>query len=517
MRPLALPQADWRLVIAGAVLTAAAYPPFHLVLPSFVCLVPAAWLILDGADDPRPARRHLAQGFWFGLAANGLVLHWIAVALWNYTPLSVIGFAAGLVGLALVSAILFAVTGWVIRTTGVSVLLVFPVVWVAHEWIVGHLGDFRFPWLGLGTSLTGYPTMVQIADIVGARGVTYLLALANVALALALRHRAEQRRAAVLAAGVVVGIVVALAYGVVRERTLDLRPVGVVTVIQPNIGFRDKWEPGQGDQIFSDHLRLSTEAFAAEAPRVPDLIVWPEVAMPGSFQRNPLWRVILRQFTVGSKTPLFVGALDLSETDDGRVELYNAGFLIGARDTALTYPVYHKRYLVPITERAPIAAPRALSRFFGGFTPGDELPVYEVEVERSRNVLRFGALICFESAFEDLARGYRQGGAEFLVNITNDVWFGHTVGPHQHAAHLVMRAIESRVGIARAANSGISEFVDPLGRIHEPTALNARTSKTREVLTAEGMSLYARFGDWVGMLSLLATALLVGYAVWRRR
>jgi apolipoprotein N-acyltransferase len=180
--------------------------------------------------------------------------------------------------------------------------------------------------------------------------------------------------------------------------------------------------------------------------------------------------------------------------------------------------VYHKRYLVPITERVPIAGPRWIrSRFFGGFTPGTALPVYELRKRGSDRMLRFGALICYESAFENLARGYRRGGAEFLVNITNDAWFGRTLGPYQHAAHLVMRAIESRVGIARAANSGISAFVDPLGREHQRTALDVRTFETREILTAEGLTLYARLGDWVGTLSLLATALLVGYAWWRRR
>jgi apolipoprotein N-acyltransferase len=461
-------------VIGGAVLTSAAYPPFHLFLPSFLCLIPAAWLILDGADDPRPVRRHLAQGFWFGLVANGLLLHWMVVALWHFTPLSVLGYAGAVIGLALYSAVLFAVTGWVMRTTRLSLLLVFPVLWTALEWIVGHQGDFRFPWLGLGTSLTGYPTVVQLADLVGARGVTWLLVLANVALALAWRRRAARRQAAVLAAGVGLGLVAALAYGVVRERTIDLRAGGMVTVVQPNIGHEEKWEQAQQDSIVNGLLNLSAEALMAgepllegAEPRDPDLVVWPEAAVPGYFKQ---------------------------------------------------YPVYHKRYLVPITERVPIAGPRWIrSRFFGGFTPGTALPVYELRKRGSDRVLRFGALICFESAFENLARGYRRGGAEFLVNITNDAWFGRTFGPYQHAAHVVMRAIENRVGIARAANSGISAFVDPLGREHQRTALDVRTFETREILTAEGLTLYARLGDWVGTLSLLATALLVGYTWWRRR
>ena len=525
MKALALPPGDWRLVIGGAVLTCAAYPPFHLFLPSFLCLIPAAWLILGGADDPRPARRHLAQGFWFGLVASGLLLHWMVVALWHFTPLSVLGYAATAIGLALYSAVLFAVTGWVMRTTGLSLLLVFPVLWTALEWIVGHQGDFRFPWLGLGTSLTGYPTVVQLADIVGARGVTYLLVLANVALALAWRHRATRRQAAVLAGGVGVGLVVALVYGVVRERTIDLRVVGKVTVVQPNIGYEEKWEQAQQDSIVNGLLNLTAEALMAgeplleeTAPRDPDLIVWPEAAVPGYFQQNPVWLVLVKEFSSGTRTAMFLGALDFAQTEEGRVEHYNAGYLFNDWGVWDRYPVYHKRYLVPITEHVPIAAPRWIrSRFFGGFTPGTALPVYELGLWRSDTVLRFGALICYESAFENLARRYRRGGAEFLLNITNDAWFGRTIGPYQHAAHLVMRAIENRVGIARAANSGISEFVDPLGREHQRTALNVRTFETREILTADGVTLYTRLGDWVGTLSLLATALLVGYTLWRRR
>ncbi len=525
MKALALPPGDWRLVIGGALLTCAAYPPFHLFLPSFLCLIPAVWLILEGADDPRPVRRHLAQGFWFGLVANGLLLHWMVVALWHFTPLSVLGYAGAVIGLALYSAVLFAVTGWVMRTTRLSVLLIFPLLWTALEWIVGHQGDFRFPWLGLGTSLTGYPTVVQLADIVGARGVTWLLVLANVALALAWRHRAMRRQAGVLAGGVGIGIVVALMYGVVRERTVDLRTAGKVTVVQPNIGYEEKWEQAQQDSIVNGLLHLTAEALRGNESllekarsRDPDLVVWPEVAVPGYFRQNPIWMVNVREFGGATRTSIFLGALDFAQTEEGRVEFYNAAYLFNDWGLSDRYPVYHKRYLVPITERVPIAGPRWIhSRFFGGFTPGTALPVYELGLRGSDTVLRFGALICYESAFENLARGYRRNGAEFLLNITNDAWFGRTIGPYQHAAHLVMRAIENRVGIARAANSGISEFVDPLGREHQRTALNVRTFETREILTTDGVTLYARLGDWVGTLSLLATVCLVGYTLWRRR
>ncbi len=118
-------------------------------------------------------------------------------------------------------------------------------------------------------------------------------------------------------------------------------------------------------------------------------------------------------------------------------------------------------------------------------------------------------LICYESIFADLARGYRRGGADFLVNITNDAWYGRTAGPYQHLTHLVMRAIETRMGIARAANSGISATVDPLGHVHAATRLEVRTAEASTLVTSDVLPWYVRLGDWVGTLAVIAT---VGFA-----
>ena len=132
---------------------------------------------------------------------------------------------------------------------------------------------------------------------------------------------------------------------------------------------------------------------------------------------------------------------------------------------------------------------------------------------------RFGVVICYESAFEDLARRYRAAGADFLVNITNDAWYGRTAGPYQHATHLVMRAIETRAGIARAANDGISEFVDPLGRTSSATELEVDTVVAGRLRTSGVIPPYVRLGDWVGTLAVLATLGFAGALAvlhWRR-
>jgi apolipoprotein N-acyltransferase len=505
---LSLPRGDWRLIVGGALLVSIAYPPFHLLVPSFLCLVPAILLLVDGATDPRPLRRHLVQGFWFGLLAHGLTLYWMVVALWHFTPLSGLGYAATIVILALYMAGVFAVSGWITRATNVSLAVTFPVLWAAAEWTIGHQGNVGFPWLGLGTSLTGYPVLVQIADIVGARGVTVLLVLANVAIAFAWLRRRRGSQAARLLAAVVGTVVLAGAYGLVRQRTLPLRSVGQVALLQPNVGYQDKWEPGAQDSILYETLALARQAVTETSP---ELVIWPEAAVPGYFQQHPSWRQDIAALSRESGVPQVVGGLDLESVSAEDYEYFNSAFVFDSAGR-VDQPVYHKRYLVPITERVPFVNPRWFKlRFFGGFGIGRARPIYETALGR------FGVFICYESAFEDLPRAYRAGGADFLVNITNDAWFGRTSAPYQHAAHLVMRAIENRVGIARAANTGISEFVDPTGREHRRTSLYQRTFLTGELQTTDVLSIYVRWGDWVGTLSVVLTLVLVAFAWWRRR
>jgi apolipoprotein N-acyltransferase len=138
------------------------------------------------------------------------------------------------------------------------------------------------------------------------------------------------------------------------------------------------------------------------------------------------------------------------------------------------------------------------------------LPVYESPIGR------FGVIICYESAFEDLPRKYRAHGANFFVNITNDAWFGRTTAPRQHASHLVLRAIETRMGVARAANSGISEFLDPLGRAYAATKLDEEAIVAAALRTSDVIPLYVRLGDWVGTLVAILTLAGIALLVKRR-
>jgi len=497
---------DFLAAAATAVLLFVAYPPFSLVLPAFVALVPFLWE-LDAQTHGRTDARKTSGaklGFWTGLLTNGLVLYWIVVALWHFTPLSALGYAATIVILAAWWALVAWLTAWVRRRTGLPLWAVFPLVWTAVEWAIGHQGEIAFPWLGLGTSLTRVPRLVQWADLAGARGVTLWLAWVNVLLMLALRRRAWRP-----AVPVAVTVAAALGYGIWRERTIALVPVTTVAVVQPNVGYQEKETRRDDSTLVEQLLRMTAQAESLPGVR---LVAWPEAAVPVFFVDHPSWQTWIADSVRHTRIPVLAGGLDAQWNPAGHWDYWNAAFLFDSAGDDNVFPVYHKKYLVPITERVPFVNPLWFHlKYFGGFGHGDRFPVYRIREGG------FGVVICYESAFEDLARHYRRDGADFLLNITNDAWFGRTAGPYQHAAHLVMRAIETRMGVARAANTGVSEFVDPLGHTHLRTPLDVERVEADTVYTTGILPLYVRLGDWVAIFALVGTGSLLVAGLVRRR
>ncbi len=501
------------LIALGAIALFASYPPFPLPVISFFAIAPAVLLVRGAVQDQDP-RRAFRWGWWYGLAANGLVLYWMVVALWHFTPFSALGYLATIAVLGLFTGSLFwFATRLRLAVPTVPLWVTLPVAWTALEWLIGHLSDVRFPWLGLGTSLADAPVLVQWADLAGARGVTLWLAWCNVMIV----EAATERRGAWYVvrglAPVAVTILLALGYGAWRMRTLPTREAGVVGLIQPNEGFREKWELGHEDAVVAKLLAMSQQAMARARPQ---LIVWPEAAIPGYFFQNFAWEQAISGLARASHTPIVTGGLQADPRDPPPVPYYNAAFFFDSTGDRRDHPVYGKHYLVPIVERVPFVPVRwmrrvpGLGRWSGGFARGRDLPVYETALGR------FGILICYESAFEDLPRKYRARGADFLINVTNDAWFGRTTAPQQHASHLVLRAIESRMGIARAANSGISEFVDPLGRAYAASSLEQEAIVVDRLRTSDVTTLYVRLGDWVGTLVVALTLSGAGLLLKRR-
>lgn len=496
-----------RQLFAAAVTAALlfiSYEPVGWAPLAFVALV---WFIDELERAARAGDtgwRAFRLGFWFGVVANGAVLYWMVIALWHFTPLSFLGYLASVL---VVLAPQWGLAAWLVvrartRTT-IPLWVIFPLVWTAVEWLGGHYGDVRFPWLGLGTALGSTPRIAQWAEFAGARGLTLWVAWANVVFHAHGRLLLQRQwRPAAKAFGWFEGtIIVAWLFGLWRERTLVMRPVTTVAVIQPNYGFEEKRESRGSDTLLLRQLEFTRRALALPGVR---LVVWSEAVVPDFFFRHPDWEPRIGALARGAGTPILAGGLDIQLYANGTLDYYNAAFLFDSAGSSATQPSYRKKYLVPIVERVPFLNPRWFGRlqYFGGFGHGDRFPVYRISEGR------FGILICYESAFEDLARLYRRNGADFLVNITNDSWYGTTAAPAQHASHLVLRAIETRMGVARAAQTGISEFVDPLGHEHDRTRLNTERVMAREVLTTDTVTLYVRWGDWVAALAIAGTAAL---------
>ena len=445
----------------------------------------------------------------FGTVYFGLMLYWLLLALIWFTKLAILAFLATL-GVLVVMTTIFA---WLlhhgVHRVRAPLWLALPVTWTAMEWARASLpSTLSFPWLGLGTSLTGFPELVGVAEIVGARGVTFWVALVNGLVAGVLLRIGGRRRWRRELAAIVLVVGLPMGWGVWRAETIETRSAARVAVVQPNVAEHLKLEPEEG-------RAATAEALGRLLPRIGpndvDLVVLPEVTFPGLFPRGPEASddlLGLQRFSREIGAPVLFGGLGYTRDGDDLTP-YNSAFVMEPR--GLTGFQYDKRFLVPIAERTPFAPLGSLGflPYAGTYGVGDGWPLAEVDETR------LGVLICYESAYPEASRAFRLEGADVLVNITNDAWYGReplytrTTALWQHPAHMVMRAIENRTGVARSANTGISLFVDPIGRVHGSSALFTEDVRIGELLTTDTLTFYTRYGDLLGTASAIVTLLLL--------
>ncbi len=497
---------------ASALLLALSYPPLHPLVIPFAGLVPFAVWVARRSDDDRGRAASTRGGALLGAIYVTVLCWWVLASLLRTTRLAVPVFLAGVTLVALVAALFGRVLHHAVRGVRAPLWLALPVTWTGFEWTLAHLpGGLAFPWLGLGTSLTGFPELVGIAELVGARGVTFWIALVNGLLAAALLAGfGRARRSRYLAAAVVV-LLVPMAWGAWRARTIEVRSAGSVAVVQTDV---------PGAVRLRDPSAARDSAHAALERLLPTiatgsvgLVVLPEVALPVEPDRAAAAADMdrLRQHARELDAPILFGAWGRDpDADDGSEGVrYNSAFVMGVG--GLDDFRYDKHRLVPLVEHTPLVTSSLLSFPLGtgSYGVGQGRPLAVVD----RN--SFAVLICFESAFEADARAARNAGADVLVNITSDAWFGtepseaRTTVLWQHPAHMVMRAIENRAGVARASNRGISLFVDPLGHVHDATRPFEEAVRVAEVTTTDVTTVYARMGDVTGNACAVVAFLLL--------
>jgi len=244
-----------------------------------------------------------------------------------------------------------------------------------------------------------------------------------------------------------------------------------------------------------------------------DLVVWPETAIPFYVNENRPFDLVEMGELPEGKARILTGLLDSATDSRGQTRFYNAAALFDSRGIMLER--YKKIYLVPGSERYPFRRLLGFTRSFfkiqdisyGAMDSGHDLTVFTLPRAK------FSVLICYESAFPELSRSFRLRGSNFLVNITNDAWFGRSFAPYQHASFLVLRAIENRTAIVRCGNTGISGFLDPLGRWQQKTALNTEAILAGTIPLTTQLTFYTRCGDLIVYISFAALGLLLFMAL----
>lgn len=503
---------SFSLALASGALTALSFPHWNLWPLAWVGLVPLM-LELRGLK-PREAA---LSGWAAGAIHFGILLYWLTDTMKFYGRLPLLVAVGVMVLLVLYLATFWALFSWgmsISKETGVNFLWLAPFGWTLTEALRGFLLT-GFPWALLGYSQWKIVPLVQVADMTGIYGVSFLIVGANCAIShmlLSLRER-EERLLALGSMGAV-GLLVlgAFFYGKWRISQMEAlspsAPKVKVGIVQGNMEQSMKWEPWVQEATLSLYLEETRRLALDKGAKI---VVWPETALPFFFQKEGPLRERLLEAASRLDAEIVFGAPAYG-FEEGRTVFYNRAYLLGSGGRTLGF--YDKTHLVPFGEYLPMRDffpfLRELITAIGDFSSGRSLGFLP-----SSTGAKLGVSICFESIFPEIFRKEANLGADLFVNLTNDAWFGRTAAPHQHLSMLAIRAVENRRWIVRAANTGISATIDACGRIRSQTGLFERATLVDLVDRMDVNSFYSVHGDvflWICLFTVSST----GFLAWAR-
>ena len=469
--------ASWKLAVISGIFIGISYHQLHLGLLAYIGFIPLihTWFI----HNPK---KNFFSGYIFGIVYNVISNYWIA---------SNSGADFIIVLFSLISAVLYLSIFWGVAGSIIGLFnkihnpfIILPFLIVSLEW-VRSFGPLGFPWGNLALTQMRFLPILQYIDYTGSYIITLWIIFINVILYYHLGNKIssiKQISLILTALGfVLIGWIRILSYEPVSE-SLD------IAVIQPNIDPNEKWDNNNRTQTLNLMDSLYNEAIILE----PDIILFPETALPSYLRINNKIRKQLQNKVNISKIPILIGTVDRKVDSNGIKSYYNSTMYFQPNKD---FEMYEKIHLVPFAEYDLI--PKLLHPLGklnlnidrGVFKGGTSYKVFEW------NEIQFSDLICYESSLPRYARRFVKEGAEFLMIQANDGWLGNSSGPYQHFEHARLRAIENRVSIVRAGNTGISGIISPTGQVYNKVPLDTQAVFLANISLNKSGSFYSEYGD----------------------
>ncbi len=495
------------VILCGAI-TGFAFPKFNLSFFSWFSLIPLFFIL-----SKKKPRQGFLLGWIAGSSYYAVLLYWIPDVPSHYgglsVPVSLLIYAGFVCFLGLTWAAFSFCFVKIYKSFPILSFFLAPFLWVSLEYIITHLLT-GFPWGLLGYGQYKNLFFIQMATITGVTGLSFILVLFQsfFVLSMKLRKKAPFFAALTLVLLIHVSGFVSIKDIPVQENSFS------AAVIQGNVSSDIQWGHlsfTEIEALFNQHLRLSRNA----ALKNNDLIIWPEFSVPlcfgcsyGIYQE---FKNRLYQFVQETGCALLLGTNEKIETER-ETQYYNTALCL---KPDLSQSEYHKIHLVPFGEYTPykkvFAFISRVTHAIGDVTPGEQFVLHELEGNR------FGSPICYEIIFPDLVRKFTKNGANFLVTITNDGWYGRSSAPYQHFSIAVLRAVENRRYLLRSATTGISGIIDPYGRILSQSKLMTQTFLDETVTPLYKNTVYTKYGDVLPYISLTLTVFFLILAVIKRQ
>lgn len=487
-------------VLLSSLLLFFSFPKYGIGFFAWIALIPFFYSIQE-----KSLFKSAITGFSIGMLFHVGLLYWISYVTVVYGYYS---YYIALLLMLLLSAYLsiyFAIFAFGIsylKKNSISFIISAPILWVVLEYIKSNIFT-GFPWENLAYSQYLYNHIIQIVDIFGGYGLSFIIVLINVIVYDFLTVGNEKIR---ISLEVIVGIsllILVFIYGEARIRNVEQAMTHAssikIDLIQGNIDQSIKWSTQYQNETIDIYKTLT---LSSKTHPMPGLIIWPETAVPFYFQNESELRQKIISLPLQTGSWLLFGSPSYTDIQ-GNLSFLNTAFLLSPNGNVVAQ--YNKVHLVPYGEYVPLRKYfpfiGKLAAGVGDFKAGDGF--YPINADNQK----LGILICYEGILSEAGRNYKKNGAGLLINITNDAWFGNTSAPYQHLSMTVFRAVENKLFLARAANTGISAIIDPTGKILRQSKIFERTIVHGEIKYLNIPTYYSEYGDifvYVCILLLLS-------------